>query len=186
MGGLKFGQTTAGRLKFGQTTAGRRTFQVAVCPWWGSCFQQYASITVVRFMIIPQSGIIQILSHLFNNKLWVPLSGVFSCYDWQIIYVWWWMYQSAHAPMYPCFPLQLRHALYSLISFTLQTVNYVEHMINSKEKLNKKNKIGAAFTDDGFAMGMIKCLGCFPRNCLYTHISFTKRFLLGPLLFYIM
>jgi WASH complex subunit 7 len=29
----------------------------------------------------------------------------------------------------------------------------VEHMISSKEKLNKKNKVGAAFTDDGFAMG---------------------------------
>jgi len=27
-------------------------------------------------------------------------------------------------------------------------------MISSKEKLNKKNKIGAAFTDDGFAMGL--------------------------------
>jgi len=26
-------------------------------------------------------------------------------------------------------------------------------MISSKEKLNKKNKVGAAFTDDGFAMG---------------------------------
>lgn len=34
-----------------------------------------------------------------------------------------------------------------------QTVNFVEHSISCKEKLNKKNKTGAAFTDDGFAMG---------------------------------
>ena len=35
----------------------------------------------------------------------------------------------------------------------LQTVNYVEHSISCKEKMNRKNKVGAAFTDDGFAMG---------------------------------
>lgn len=34
-----------------------------------------------------------------------------------------------------------------------QTLNFVEHSISCKEKLNKKNKSGAAFTDDGFAMG---------------------------------
>uniref|UniRef100_A0A665UTQ2 WASH complex subunit 4 n=1 Tax=Echeneis naucrates TaxID=173247 RepID=A0A665UTQ2_ECHNA len=34
------------------------------------------------------------------------------------------------------------------------TVNFVEHSISCKEKLNKKNKSGAAFTDDGFAMGV--------------------------------
>lgn len=34
------------------------------------------------------------------------------------------------------------------------TVNFVEHSISCKEKLNKKNKVGAAFTDDGFAMGV--------------------------------
>ncbi|TSM52349.1 WASH complex subunit 4 [Bagarius yarrelli] len=34
------------------------------------------------------------------------------------------------------------------------TVNFVEHSIGRKEKLNKKNKSGAAFTDDGFAMGV--------------------------------
>uniref|UniRef100_A0A8B9Q329 WASH complex subunit 7 n=1 Tax=Apteryx owenii TaxID=8824 RepID=A0A8B9Q329_APTOW len=35
-----------------------------------------------------------------------------------------------------------------------QTLNFVEHSISCKEKLNKKNKSGAAFTDDGFAMGV--------------------------------
>uniref|UniRef100_A0A8C9MI81 WASH complex subunit 4 n=1 Tax=Serinus canaria TaxID=9135 RepID=A0A8C9MI81_SERCA len=34
------------------------------------------------------------------------------------------------------------------------TLNFVEHSISCKEKLNKKNKSGAAFTDDGFAMGV--------------------------------
>ncbi|KAM6961159.1 WASH complex subunit 4 [Aplochiton taeniatus] len=34
------------------------------------------------------------------------------------------------------------------------TVNFVEHSIGCKEKLSKKNKGGAAFTDDGFAMGV--------------------------------
>nr|XP_006633158.1 PREDICTED: WASH complex subunit 7 [Lepisosteus oculatus] len=33
-------------------------------------------------------------------------------------------------------------------------VNFAEHSISCKEKLNKKNKVGAAFTDDGFAMGV--------------------------------
>ena len=40
-----------------------------------------------------------------------------------------------------------------------QTVNFVEHSIACKEKMNRKNKVGAAFTDDGFAMGrMLICL----------------------------
>ncbi|KAL0880714.1 hypothetical protein ABMA27_001929 [Loxostege sticticalis] len=34
------------------------------------------------------------------------------------------------------------------------TLNFVEHMILSKDKMTKKNKAGAAFTDDGFAMGI--------------------------------
>ncbi|XP_054719352.1 WASH complex subunit 4-like [Uloborus diversus] len=34
------------------------------------------------------------------------------------------------------------------------TINFVEQSISSKEKLSRKNKVGAAFTDDGFAMGV--------------------------------
>lgn len=40
-----------------------------------------------------------------------------------------------------------------LVFFFLQTLNFVEYMLSCKEKLNKKNKVGAAFTDDGFVMG---------------------------------
>ena len=36
----------------------------------------------------------------------------------------------------------------------MQTLNFVEYSIGAKDKLSKKNKIGAAFTDDGFAMGV--------------------------------
>jgi len=39
------------------------------------------------------------------------------------------------------------------------TYNYVQHIIISKEKLVRKNKLeGATFTDDGFAMGVIYVL----------------------------
>lgn len=34
------------------------------------------------------------------------------------------------------------------------TINFIEHSISCKEKMNRKNKVGAAFTDDGFAMGV--------------------------------
>ena len=35
------------------------------------------------------------------------------------------------------------------------TINYVEYMIAAKEKINKNIYSGAAFTDDGLAMGKI-------------------------------
>ncbi|XP_041350230.1 WASH complex subunit 4-like isoform X3 [Gigantopelta aegis] len=34
------------------------------------------------------------------------------------------------------------------------TINWIEHSISCKEKMSRKNKVGAAFTDDGFAMGL--------------------------------
>ena len=37
-------------------------------------------------------------------------------------------------------------------------VNYIEHITSSKEKIFKKNLDGAAFTDDGFSMGLAYCL----------------------------
>ncbi len=35
------------------------------------------------------------------------------------------------------------------------TLNYVEYLMSAKDKMNKKNKQGAAFTDDGFAIGKL-------------------------------
>ena len=38
------------------------------------------------------------------------------------------------------------------------TVSYIEHITTAKEKIFKKNLDGAAFTDDGFSMGLAYCL----------------------------
>lgn len=33
------------------------------------------------------------------------------------------------------------------------TINFIEHSLSNKDRLNKKNKTECAFTDDGFALG---------------------------------
>lgn len=35
------------------------------------------------------------------------------------------------------------------------TLNFVDYMLNSKDKIDKKRKEGASFTDDGFPMGIL-------------------------------
>lgn len=42
------------------------------------------------------------------------------------------------------------------------TINFCEHIITAKEKMSKKSKMGASFTDDGFAMGKAVQLFGFP------------------------
>lgn len=53
-----------------------------------------------------------------------------------------------------------------------QTLNFVEQSISSKEKLSRKNKVGAAFTDDGFAMG----------NLLLFYVKYTMQYLVNSFL----
>ena len=53
-------------------------------------------------------------------------------------------------------------------AYIMQTLNYVEYMIKAKDKMSKKNKQGAVFTDDGFAMGEpLQCVLCVCTVCEY-------------------
>lgn len=55
------------------------------------------------------------------------------------------------------------------------TLNFIEHMILSKDKMSKKNKAGAAFTDDGFAMGIAYILKLLDQVSLNSIIHFFTR-----------
>ncbi|XP_026732679.1 WASH complex subunit 4 [Trichoplusia ni] len=67
------------------------------------------------------------------------------------------------------------------------SLNFVEHMILSKDKMSKKNKVGAAFTDDGFAMGVAYILKLLDQDTnfealhwfdsIWKHISNERKLL---------
>jgi len=57
-----------------------------------------------------------------------------------------------------------KHCRYFYLIVPALTINFVENIIICKEKMNKKNKDGAAFTDDGFAMGLAYLLEVMGAN----------------------
>lgn len=51
------------------------------------------------------------------------------------------------------------------------TINYIEYILMAKDKLNKKNKEGALFTDDGFPMGLIYVLKLLDQITHYNALN---------------
>lgn len=54
------------------------------------------------------------------------------------------------------------------------TLNFVEYILNAKDKIAKKNKTGAFFTDDGFAMGLIFILKLLEQTNEFNSLHWFK------------
>ena len=54
------------------------------------------------------------------------------------------------------------------------TINFIEYILTSKEKLTKKNKSGALFTDDGFSIGLIYVLKLLNQTTEYNSLNWFK------------
>ncbi|XP_063704330.1 WASH complex subunit 4 [Culicoides brevitarsis] len=61
------------------------------------------------------------------------------------------------------------------------TLNYIEHMLTSKDKLTKKDQTGALFTDDGFSIGLAYILKLLDQitdfNALHWFKSLRRKYI---------
>lgn len=62
------------------------------------------------------------------------------------------------------------------------TLNFIEHMLTSKDKLTKKDQTGALFTDDGFAIGLAYILKLLDQisdlNSLHWFKTLRRKYML--------
>ena len=67
-----------------------------------------------------------------------------------------------------------RHMQNFYIIIPALTLGFVEYLISSKEKMSKKNKNGAAFTDDGFAMGVAYILKLLDQYSAFDSLHWSQ------------
>ncbi|XP_062536621.1 WASH complex subunit 4 [Armigeres subalbatus] len=54
------------------------------------------------------------------------------------------------------------------------TINFVEYILKAKEKITKKDKVGALFTDDGFAMGIAYILKLLDQTAKFNSLHWFR------------